>query len=334
MRTWRKKNQRVSYHPIDLEILRVDAPLTFDLYIKIADKMAAFRQAGGIFDARQRQALAAPQIEGVYIANSGTSRYQEYLELNLNTLLKSEALPLRRRAEVVSQTSAGLINLIFVKPPEAPLIDRAASVAAQIVSLLMADTDAIGEFLSLAAGDYSTPAHSTTVCFLSVALAQRAGIKDRRALEDLALGTLLHDVGQTRINRRILRKRGPLTTAEYDLIKKTPWWGVDILAQSGNVRKDAYIPVLQHQERMDGSGYPVGLRGNDIHIYGRICGIVEAYDAITSKHVYRDALDSFPALITMMGEAEKYDAALLELLIKLLKRQPEPQETKAATVIT
>ncbi|MBI5868420.1 MAG: HD domain-containing protein [candidate division Zixibacteria bacterium] len=293
--------------------------------------MAAFRQGGGIFDARQRQALDAPQVEGVYVANSGVFRYQEYLELYLGTLLKSGTLSLRRRVEILSETAAGLISLIFTKPPESPLIDRAGRVAGQIVSLLMADPNAIGEFLDLAAGDYSTPAHSTTVCFLSVTLAQRAGVKERRALEDLALGALLHDIGQTRINRRILRKRGPLTTAEYDLIKKTPWWGVDILAQSGSVRKDAFIPVLQHQERMDGSGYPVGLRGNDIHLYGRICGIVEAYDAITSKHVYRDALDSFPALVTMMGEAEKYDGELLQSFIKLLKRQPEPQEAKAAT---
>jgi HD-GYP domain-containing protein (c-di-GMP phosphodiesterase class II) len=218
----------------------------------------------------------------------------------------------------------GLVDAVFARPPEAPLIERAARMAGLIVSFLQEVPGAMGELLTAVAHDCSTAAHALNVCFLSVALGQRAGITGRQSLEDLSVGALLHDIGQTRIDRRILQKRGPLTTAEYDLIKKAPWWGVEILAQSAAVRKDAYIPVVQHQERMDGTGYPVGLRGDDIHLYGRICGIVEAYDAITSKRVYRDGMDGFPALITMRSESEKFDPVLLETFIRLLRRQEEP----------
>ena len=72
---------------------------------------------------------------------------------------------------------------------------------------------------------------------------------------------------------------------------------------------------------MDGSGYPAGLAGPDIHLYGRICAIAEAFDSITSHHVYREAIDGYPALVSMRREAGKFDPILLDAFIGLLKRQ-------------
>lgn len=330
MRTWRKRHQRVSYHEVNVETLQVETYPPFDLFIKIEDRMTAFRPAGALFDSRQRQVLTVPQIQGVCIAASDCPQYQEYVEQNLRTIITRESLPLQNRVAILYQVATGLIDAVFAHPPQAPIIQRAARMAGHIVSFLQEIPAALGELLAVAAYDYSAAGHAVNVCFLSVALGQRIGIKERQDLEDLSVGSLLHDIGQTRISHRILRKRGPLTTAEYDLIKKAPWWGAEILAQVGTIRAEAFIPVLQHGERMDGTGYPVGLRGDDIHRYGRICAIAEAFDAITSKHVYRDAIDGFPALITMRSEAEKFDPVILETFIRLLRKQEAPTDSPMA----
>jgi HD-GYP domain-containing protein (c-di-GMP phosphodiesterase class II) len=330
VRTWRNKNERVSYHRIDLEIFQVETYPPFDLFIKTENVVTAVFRAGAPFDSHQQQCLKAAETDGVYIAAKSLPQYQEYAEQNLQFLMASENIPLRRRAEIVYHVVTGLVEEVFADVPEVPLIERAARVAELIVAFLQKSPGAVCEFLAVAAHDYSAVAHSANVGILSVAMGQQIGIQDRRSLEDLGIGALLHDIGQTRISRRILQKRGALTTAEYDLIKKAPWWGVEILAQSGTIRQDAFIPVMQHQERMDGTGYPVGLRGDDIHVYGRICGVVEAYDAITSRHVYREALDSYPALRTMMGDSKKFDPVLLEAFIRLLGRQPEPCDATAS----
>ena len=332
MQTWRKRHRHLSFQEIDLETLQLDTCLPFELFVKIDDRMSVTRPPGALFDSSQRQIVTVPEAQGVFIATVDRPRYQEYAEQNLRTTLTRDDLPVARKVGLLYQVATGLIDTVFAGTPQVPLIQRAVRLAGLIVFFLREVPNALSELLIVAARDYLPASHAVNVCFLSVALGQRVGITERQALEDLSVGSLLHDIGQTRISSRILKKRGPLTTAEYDLIKKSPWWGVEILAESNAVRPEAFIPVQQHRERLDGSGYPVGLRGDDIHRYGRICGIVETYDAITSRHVYRDAIDGFPALITMKAEGEKFDATLFEALIRLLGKQVETAGSPAASL--
>ncbi len=96
------------------------------------------------------------------------------------------------------------------------------------------------------------------------------------------MSILLHDVGKTRISTAILNKKGKLTKEEFEIIKKHPEYGADVLDETGNEFKEERIITLQHHENDDGSGYPYGLKKDEIHPCGKIARIIDVYDALTS----------------------------------------------------
>jgi len=147
---------------------------------------------------------------------------------------------------------------------------------------------------ALDARDPSTAGHSERVSVLSVAIG-RALALGAGELEVLRLGALLHDIGKIGVPDRILMKPGPLTDAEFEVIKQHPVLGARILRAVPFLAK--HVPIVElHHERPDGRGYPLGLRGDDIPLAARIVHVADAYDAITSARAYRGARPSAEAL--------------------------------------
>ena len=106
---------------------------------------------------------------------------------------------------------------------------------------------------------------------------------------------LLHDIGKIGIEEVVLRKEGKLTEQEYSRIKVHPSIGAGILSEIKQMRE--IVPgVLCHHERVDGKGYPNGLKGDQIPLTGKIVGLADSFDAMTSKRTYRDAMTLEKAL--------------------------------------
>ncbi len=137
-------------------------------------------------------------------------------------------------------------------------------------------------------------------------LAEKLGLKLGLPEQDLTIlrrGGILHDIGKIAISDAILLKPGPLTSGEYDIIKKHPEIGERICAPLKTLRP--VLPTIRyHQERFNGSGYPDGLAGHDIPIHARIIGIVDCYDALTTKRTYRGALSHNEAFRIMRDETQ------------------------------
>ncbi len=120
-------------------------------------------------------------------------------------------------------------------------------------------------------------------------LASKMGLPEEEC-EKLHMATPLHDLGKLATPDSILHKPGPLTAAEFDTVKSHAMVGSDLLHYSHrDIIKAAAIIAAQHHERYDGTGYPAGLAGEDIHIYGRICAVADVFDALMSNRVYREA---------------------------------------------
>lgn len=138
------------------------------------------------------------------------------------------------------------------------------------------------------AKDPYTEGHTERVTAYALSLAERIGLND---LERAALkrGAILHDVGKIGVPDDILRKPGPLTPEEFDRIRQHPIQGVTILEPLQSVR-DALPVIRWHHERMDGSGYPDGLTGDQIPVMVRIMTIADVYDALTTRRPYHEAL--------------------------------------------
>ena len=131
-------------------------------------------------------------------------------------------------------------------------------------------------------------------------------LKDVAESEQLRIAAMMHDLGKLLIDQNILEKKGKLTDEEYEIVKRHSQFGWNLLEHSkGEVMEMARVIALQHHEKWDGSGYPRGLRGNEISIYAQIVAVADVYDALTSKRSYKDAWaasDAKQEIIDQKGE--------------------------------
>ncbi len=127
-----------------------------------------------------------------------------------------------------------------------------------------------------------------------------------------------HDLGKIGIPDAILNKPGPLSPDEYTIIKTHVYRGYELLIKSSSpiIRAAAHI-VLEHHERWDGQGYPQGLQGEEIHIYGRIIGVADVFDALSNKRVYHEAW-TWDAVFTHFREqrGKHFDPLLVDILLE------------------
>lgn len=134
-----------------------------------------------------------------------------------------------------------------------------------------------------------TANHVTRVAEVCYLLARKSGM-DEQTAELLRLASPMHDVGKIGVPEAILNKPGRLTPEEFDIIKKHARTGYDILRKSSrSIMQAAAIVALQHHERWDGKGYPQGMAGEDIHIFGRIGALADVFDALSHKRCYKEA---------------------------------------------
>jgi len=145
---------------------------------------------------------------------------------------------------------------------------------------------------SIDAKDKYTHGHSERVAFISRWIAERlSDIEplDEEQIHKIYLSGLLHDIGKIGIDETVLRKTGRLTDEEFGRVRKHPLIGAAILREIKQMR-DIVPGVLCHHERIDGKGYPNGLAGEQVPLSGRIVGLADSFDAMTSKRTYRDAM--------------------------------------------
>ncbi len=169
--------------------------------------------------------------------------------------------------------------------------------------------------------DY-TFCHCLNVAILSVVLGTVMKL-DRTALQELAMGAMVHDIGKIFIDKSILNKKGKLTGEEYEIVKGHVQRGFDYLSQKNDLTENAMKTVLEHHEKYDGSGYPNGLRGKDIHIFGRISAVSDVYDALVSNRPYRGAmLPSDAVEYIMSGFGNMFDPVVVKAFIQKVAPYP------------
>ncbi|TCZ76139.1 HD-GYP domain-containing protein [Paenibacillus albiflavus] len=187
----------------------------------------------------------------------------------------------------------------------------------EVFSLILDDISDHREAMSLITNicvmDSHLYQHSMNVCVYTSLLGIAQGYS-REELYSLGLGSLLHDVGKVKIPKEILFKPGKLTDEEFKEIQKHTTYGFKMLKDEANIPLISAHCAFQHHERMNGSGYPRGIGGDDIHEYAQWIGIVDSFDAMTSQRVYRQAKLPHYALDILMADAGTlYDKQKVEV---------------------
>lgn len=172
----------------------------------------------------------------------------------------------------------------------------------------------------LAEKDSSTEEHTRRVATLAVEVGEHLGLPAPR-LRDLAIGGLLHDVGKLSVPTAILQKPSALDDDEFGIIKRHPERGKELLAELGGFDDRVTHLVLDHHERLDGTGYPRGLGGADLDVETRILAVCDVYDALVSPRVYRGAWSSGRALALLREESgTAFDPRCVAALVSVVSR--------------
>jgi HD-GYP domain-containing protein (c-di-GMP phosphodiesterase class II) len=184
-------------------------------------------------------------------------------------------------------------------------------IAEKLISELVANRNVMVNLSDIKSLDGYTFEHSVNVCILSIILGIGMGFNMNR-IKELGIGAFLHDIGKVLVPMEILCKPSQLVPEEFEVVKKHANYGFEILKKCDNISTISAIVAFGHHERLDGSGYPLKLRGESIHQFTRIVSVADVYDAMTSNRAYRKKLQPHEALeyLTALSNTQ-FDSAVV-----------------------
>lgn len=201
-------------------------------------------------------------------------------------------------------------------------IQKAKTVVNDCVTSIFNNKDALMWFTLIKDRDLYTSQHSLNVAILSIAFGRFLGHSEK-TLETIGLCGLLHDLGKLKIPLEILNKKGSFTDEEYEIMKQHPDLGREYLLKLPNIMPEIIDATYGHHEKMDGSGYPQGLKDSQISYYAKLVSITDAYDAITSDRSYQNRRTTLKAQKILYESAgSHFDKELVRSFIQWLGIYP------------
>jgi len=263
----------------------------------------AFQQAGG-FSFYNRSAITVP-IKGEPLIKGHAVDYKHVL---------GGLMALNKHGASFGEEDAQLIQILanqtstFLQVAE--MYESAGELFLGIIKALAAAIDA---------KDPYTQGHSQRVSDYSVLISRELGL-DESTVNDIRIGSLLHDIGKIGIPDSILMKEGELTPEEFSTMKKHPNTGGNILRQV-NLLEPMLPAIAEHHERLDGSGYPYRMTDREISLVGRIVAVADVFDAMTSHRPYRPALSVPDVLAYLKDNAGRlFDSECVQALNQILTK--------------
>jgi HD domain len=200
-----------------------------------------------------------------------------------------------------------LIPLIVTRTTFASFMDQRKAYDATVAALIQA----------VETKDHYTRGHSERVSSGSILIARQLGLRDDK-VQALRYAGMLHDVGKMGVPTRVLQKQGRLTVPEADAVRAHPARGLEML---GDIEflQEALGGIYHHHERMDGKGYPLGLKGMEIPEFARVIMVADAFDSMTSNRSYRPAMSIEKAIDELVAcSGVQFDPAMVEAMVTAL----------------
>ncbi len=234
--------------------------------------------------------------------------------------IEDNSLDSKTKARAVYENSLSLMSRLL-ESPTTENITASKGAIKSVTDLILRDDETAHNMLLITSHDFYTYTHSVNVGIYSIMLAKELFLhSDDHDLEELGAGFFLHDLGKVNVDPAIINKPGRLTDEEMNQMRTHPYQGYKILKAANELSEECEYIVLQHHERYDGKGYPKRLKGDEIHIYGRICCLADVFDALTAERSYKESMSKFDALKLMRDEMQNFFSKdLLEPFILLFK---------------
>ena len=311
----------VGYLPVPLKSTPPESLSSVNVYLANGSSCSLYSSSEGHFGKRDAERLLKSGVEFVYVSVDDHVLYYRTMESIIQSVMDDPNLRQQKKSEILYATSLELANQLCSSPPGKQEVSRASKMVQASVHLILKDGDAFGSLFEVFGHDFYTATHMVNVCTTALALAHKLGLGDVAVLHNVGIGSLLHDIGKVFIPGEILNCREQLTNSQYDVIRTHVELGCDHLRKVTKLPEIVLQVVAEHHERLDGSGYPRGLKGKEISAMGRLAAIVDTFDAMTSVRPYRhktftvaealEELDSLP---------DHYDRELVHAFTTLVEQ--------------
>jgi HD-GYP domain-containing protein (c-di-GMP phosphodiesterase class II) len=284
------------------------------------------------FSQRARDHLAESGVKFVYIPIAQQDLFRRQTEAALLELVGQAGLAASIKAKIVYQTSVELVDEVLTDPDMSKMSPRLENVSRAVATLVLNDPTAFSHLFAAAHHDFYTAAHMVNVATGMVPLAYAMGHHDPDVLSNICQAGLLHDIGKTYLPGDLLNQSRPLSRSDWEQIKRHAELGAQYLSEYEGIHPLCPTVALEHHERMDGSGYPHGLHGEEIHPISRICAVVDSFDAMTSRRPFKTgAMSIVEATALILNETPAhYDGAVVRAWLGLV-RATQPQAGDAAS---
>lgn len=309
------------YIPIHTESLRVDTDTGFDLFLQPRpdEPVVLYAERNTPFTEASRRRLVDNKVEYLFISSEQQREYRRYLESNLVNILTDKTIAPETKSEILYASAHGLMRDLLENPETTGGMMRARDMVRCTIGFMHRQRQALRHLITAASQDYEIYTHSVNGFVLASALAVRAGLVERQDLSAFGTGALLRDLGMTRVPETIRDNTGKLTVSQYDQLKRHTEWGVEIARGIGETNNLALELIRHHHEKMDGTGYPDRLGGDEIPPLVRVLTIADVFDALTTNRNHQPGVRSFQALMIMKTRmAAELDPDLLDVFIEMM----------------
>ncbi|MGN0351843.1 MAG: HD-GYP domain-containing protein [Roseburia sp.] len=280
---------------------------------------------GAPLDKYMIDGLLKLNIMSVYVQNGEYEPLDEEL-IPLEIRKKIDSLRTVDRSKVTLSHSVKKrvtegIQFIYNNVESADMVNAANTITNDLLSAIDSNDAIAIDISALKTSDEYTFKHSVDVATISMIVAKQQGLS-RNQIREIGLAGLLHDIGKTKVPPEILNKPEKLTPEEFDIMKQHPVFGYEMMKNRPDSSPAISLGILQHHEKMNGNGYPLGCTGEKISPYARILTVADIYDALVTERAYKAAYSQRDAVELIMSMTDELDMTALKSFLESMILYP------------
>ena len=304
------------YVPIRISTLRGDLPISFDVFVRVGDRYVAYCRRGTTFEGDRLARLQNKNLKNLHIMSTDQKAYDAYVNASLEAAYQP-GQSLKIRAEVITGFQQAASERFMDNPDDEKSYERVRDSADRFVTFLTDEPFAVGSILSFANVNQSVSHHSVNVATLATAMLLKQFAPTGTPIQLMVLGCLLHDIDHYRTSRDVSLRPQNMTPEQKREYYQHPNRGAQLFTGSPFMDQLVLKIINQHEETMDGSGYPQGLTAKDMDPLVLVASVANAYDRLVSFDAMtpRDALKHL--LLDKMGEYALDSLKTLQAVLKV-----------------
>lgn len=279
---------------------------------------------GAVMDEYLIDSLLKLGINGVYIREGEEDPEEEKISLLAQSVIEKTRVEDRAKVkltESVKKRVAEGIQYLYNNTETQDFADATDQITGELMRAI-SDNEAIAVDIStLKISDEYTFKHSVDVATMAMIVAKQHGLNNREVYE-IGIAGLLHDLGKSKIPNEVLNKPGRLTDEEFAIMKQHSVYGYEILKEKEGYSPAVLLGVLQHHEKMNGKGYPMGVSSEKMHLFAKILSIVDIYDALVTERSYKKAFSQRDAVEMIMSMTQELDLGVMKSFLESMILYP------------